>query len=73
MDKIYLNTNKQEILIDKIYGLNRHILNVEGNLLRLAEKSGIKRQDFLKKWSSENIYSNWQETPSNRSRSRPMA
>ena len=46
MDKIYLNQNKQEILLDQIYGLNKKISNTEGNLLRLAEKSGIKRRDF---------------------------
>ena len=51
MDKIYLNPNKQEILIDQIYGLNRYISNIEGKLLRLAEKNGIKRNDFLKKWT----------------------
>ncbi len=60
MDKIYLHPNKQEILIDKIYGLNRNISNIEGKLLRLAEKSGIKRKDFLKKWSNHNFYHNWQ-------------
>ena len=59
MDKIYLNPNKQEILIDQIYGLNRYISNLEGSLLRLAEKNGIKRNDFLKKWTNENILNNW--------------
>ena len=59
MDKIYLNQNKQEILLDQIYGLNKKISNIEGNLLRLAEKSGIKRPDFLKKWLNNNIYYDW--------------
>ncbi len=58
-DKIYLNQNKQEALIDEIYGLNKYISNVEGNLLRLAEKSGVKRNDFLKKWIGNDIYNNW--------------
>ena len=42
MEKIYLNNNRQEELIDQMYGLNRQITNVEGSLLRLAENSGIK-------------------------------
>ena len=33
MDKIYLNQNKQELLLDQIYGLNKKISNIEGNLL----------------------------------------
>ena len=47
MEKIYLNNNRQEELIDQMYGLNRQITNVEGTLLRLAEDSGIKRKDFI--------------------------
>ena len=31
MEKIYLNNNKQEELIDQMYGLNRQITNVEGS------------------------------------------
>ena len=49
LDKIYLNPNKQEILLDQIYGLNKKISNIEGQLLRMAERSGIKRVDFFKK------------------------
>ncbi len=59
LDKIYLNPNKQEILLDQIYGLNKKIYNIEGNLLRMAEDAGIKRTEFLKKWQTSNIYFNW--------------
>ena len=59
LDKIYLNPNKQEILLDQIYGLNKKISNIEGNLLRMAEDAGIKRTEFLKKWQTSNIYFDW--------------
>jgi len=62
LDKIYLNANKQEILLDQIYGLNKKISNIEGKLLRMAEKSGIKRLDFLNKWQNKNIYFSWKDT-----------
>ncbi len=61
LDKIYLNPNKQEILLDQIYGLNKRISNIEGQLLRMAERSGIKRLDFLNKWQDENIYFSWKD------------
>ena len=61
LDKIYLNPNKQEILLDQIYGLNKKISNIEGQLLRMAERSGIKRLDFLNKWQDENIYFSWKD------------
>ena len=61
LDKIYLNPNKQEILLDQIYGLNKKISNIEGNFLRMAEQSGIKRIDFLNKWQDGKLYYNWKD------------
>ncbi len=61
LDKIYLNQNKQEILLDQIYGLNKKISNIEGKLLRMAEQSGIKRLDFLSKWQDGNEYFSWKD------------
>ncbi len=63
MEKIYLNNNKQEELIDQMYGLNRQITNVEGSLLRLAENSGIKRKDFIDSWVGNEINHNWAINP----------
>ena len=59
MEKIYLNNNRQEELIDQMYGLNRQITNVEGSLLRLAENSGVKRKDFIDSWVGNEINHNW--------------
>ena len=61
LDKIYLNPNKQEILLDQIYGLNKKISNIEGKLLRMAEQSGIKRIDFLNKWQDGKFFYNWKD------------
>ena len=46
MEKIYLNSNRQEELIDQMYGLNRQITKVEGSLLRLAEGLWSKKKRF---------------------------
>ncbi len=63
MEKIYLNNNRQEELIDQMYGLNRQITNVEGSLLRLAENSGVKRKDFISSWVGNEINHNWAMKP----------
>jgi RNA polymerase primary sigma factor len=63
MEKIYLNSNRQEELIDQIYGLNRQLASTEGNLLRLAENSGVKRKDFIKSWVGNEINHNWAISP----------
>ena len=63
MEKIYLNNNRQEELIDQMYGLNKQITNVEGVLLRLAENSGVKRKDFINSWVGNEINHNWAIKP----------
>ncbi len=63
MEKIYLNNNRQEELIDQMYGLNRQITNIEGSLLRLAENSGVKRKDFINSWVGNEINHNWAMNP----------
>ena len=63
MEKIYLNHNRQEELIDQMYGLNRQIANIEGSLLRLAENCGIKRKDFITSWVGNEINHNWAINP----------
>ena len=63
MEKIYLNNNRQEELIDQMYGLNRQIANVEGSLLRLAENCGIKRKEFITSWVGNEINHNWAINP----------
>ena len=61
LDKIYLNPNKQEILLDQIYGLNKKISNIEGTLLRMAEQSGIKRLEFISKWQDGDVFYCWKD------------
>ncbi len=63
MEKIYLNHNRQEELIDQMYGLNKQITNIEGSLLRLAEGSGVKRKDFINSWVGNEIDHNWAVKP----------
>ncbi len=63
MEKIYLNHNRQEELIDQMYGLNRQITSIEGKLLRLAENSGVKRKDFIKSWVGNEINHSWVTNP----------
>jgi RNA polymerase primary sigma factor len=63
MEKIYLNNNRQEELIDQMYGLNRQITNIEGSLLRLAENAGVKRKDFINSWVGNEINHNWAINP----------
>ena len=42
MEHILLNVGRVEALTDQLYGLNKHLASLEGKLLRIATKCGIK-------------------------------
>jgi len=59
MDGILLNANRIEALMEQLFTLNRHLSSLEGQMLRLAEKSGIKRPQFLQHWTGREVITNW--------------
>jgi RNA polymerase primary sigma factor len=54
-----LNANRIESLVETLYDINRKLLGYEGRLLRLAESYGIKRDDFLAEYQSNELDPNW--------------
>jgi RNA polymerase primary sigma factor len=57
--KLKLNNGRIEELVDQLYGLNKRLLNLEGQLLRLAERGGVKREDFLAQYFTQETDPNW--------------
>ena len=56
----FSNKRVEEILAD-IYGINKNLVAKETELLRLAEKHGVKRQNFLKEYIGVVIDEGWKE------------
>ena len=59
MEKVHLNNARIEQLVGQLYELNRRLVRLEGKLLRLAEKSGVKRKDFLDRYYDRELDPNW--------------
>jgi RNA polymerase primary sigma factor len=59
MKRLPLHTARIEHLARQLYDLNRRLLSEEGKLLRLAESVGIKRQDFLKHYTGNELATDW--------------
>tara|TARA_Y100001934_G_C12386765_1_gene796666 strand:+ start:12685 stop:14703 length:2019 start_codon:yes stop_codon:yes gene_type:complete len=59
MREINLNNARIESLVDELYGLNRRVIGLEGKLLRLAVKRGVKREDFLKQYIGHELEPRW--------------
>ncbi|MBT5413929.1 MAG: RNA polymerase sigma factor RpoD, partial [Rhodospirillaceae bacterium] len=59
VSEIRLNNNRIEELVDQLYGMNRRLVGLEGRLLRLADKAGVKRTDFLEQYRGQEVDRNW--------------
>lgn len=65
MDGVLLNIGRIEELMNQLFDLNRKLSQQEGKLLRLAEKSGIKRPQFLQKWTGQELLTKWPDDDAN--------
>ncbi|MBI0433916.1 RNA polymerase sigma factor RpoD [Roseomonas sp. KE0001] len=61
VQRVQLHNNRIEELVDQLKGLNRRITGLEGQVLRLAEASKVKRDDFLDHWRGAEIDPAWFE------------
>jgi RNA polymerase primary sigma factor len=59
MQSVRLNLYRSEQLIDQLYSMNRKVLSLEGQIMRLAVASGVGREEFLDKWHGSEVDSRW--------------
>src|SRR5262249_3591163 len=50
MRAVRLNNGRIEGLVDQLYGLHGKLQGLEGRLLRLAQNSGVPREEFLNRY-----------------------
>jgi len=67
---VRLNNHRLEQLVQQLYTLNRRLLGIEGRILRLAHDSGVKREDFLARYTHHELDANWLEVVFNPERSK---
>ena len=59
MEGVHFNNNRLEQLVDQLYGLNRRLVGFEGKMLRMAERCGVNRQDFLDHYFGRELDPRW--------------
>lgn len=50
MQSVRLNAYRSEQLVKQLYDMNRKVIGLEGQIMRLAVQSGVKRQTFIEQW-----------------------
>src|SRR4029079_15346094 len=56
---VRLNNYRIEALVQQLYGYNKELMGLEGKLLRLGEKSRIKREEFLAQHIGHELEPKW--------------
>jgi len=59
MENVHLNNAQIEQLVEQLYELNRSLMGFEGELLRMATTSHIKRENFLEQYQGNEMDQNW--------------
>ncbi|MFA1689064.1 RNA polymerase sigma factor RpoD [Candidatus Rickettsia barbariae] len=61
VSEIHFNSKRTEEILGKMYGINRNLINKETTFLKLAEKYGVTRQNFLDEYIGSVINAAWKE------------
>jgi RNA polymerase primary sigma factor len=59
VESVQFNNNKIETLVDQLYGLNRRLIGLGGQMLRLAERHRIPRKNFLDQYLGNELEEGW--------------
>jgi RNA polymerase primary sigma factor len=59
VQSVHFNNNKIEFLVDQLYGYNRRLLTLGGNMMRLAERHKINRKTFLDEYLGHELDDSW--------------
>ena len=64
LDEIRFDNNVIEQIMDELYGMNRKIIGLEGEIMKMADKYKIKRKIFLENYTGHELDSDWLKTVS---------
>src|ERR1700742_639107 len=56
---VRLTNPRLEQLVQQLYTLNRRLVGIEGRILRTALDSGLKRDDFLARYTGHELDRHW--------------
>jgi RNA polymerase primary sigma factor len=59
VESVQFHNAKIEYLVDQLYGYNRRLMALGGQMLRLAERHRVPRKAFLENYSGHELDENW--------------
>ena len=59
VNELHLHNNRIEALIDQLYGINRKIMAINSNMVKLADAARINRREFIDEYQGYELDPNW--------------
>ena len=59
MQSVRLNVYRSEQLIEQLYSMNRKMMSLEGQVMRMAVAAGVSREEFLEHWTGNEANPRW--------------
>ncbi len=56
---MHINNARIEALVEQLYAINKKLMGLEGQLMRLADAHGVPRSEFLKNYFGRELDPNW--------------
>ncbi len=61
VNELHLHNNRIEALIDQLYGINRKIMSIDSNMVKLADQARINRREFVDEYRGCELDPTWLE------------
>ncbi|MCL4108762.1 UNVERIFIED_CONTAM: hypothetical protein GTU68_049103 [Idotea baltica] len=61
VNELHLHNNRIEALIDQLYGINRRIMAIDSNMVKLADQARINRREFVDDYRGAELDPTWLE------------
>ncbi len=59
VNELHLHNNRIEALIDQLYGINRRIMSIDSNMVKLADQARINRREFIEEYRGRELDPTW--------------
>ncbi len=61
VNELHLNNSRIEALIDQLYGINRKIMAINSNMVKLADAARINRREFIDEYQGYELDPAWMD------------
>jgi RNA polymerase primary sigma factor len=69
LKSLKLNNNRIEALVEQLYTINKKVIGLEAQLMRLAEACGVARPEFAREHAGREMDPNWPDEVKGKSKS----